>query len=104
MVKPPKIRLAPQVADFPAALAPEPKRRLRAAIKGLAGGKGDIKLLEGKLSGFCRLRSGRIRVIYHIRTVAGEHQILCIFADYRTTVYDVLEQLLTADLLDQFSS
>jgi mRNA-degrading endonuclease RelE of RelBE toxin-antitoxin system len=98
-----RIRLGSQVAEFIGTLAPEPKRLLREALKGISSGTSDIKLLEGKLSGFCRLRSGRIRVIYQERTVRGERQILCFYADYRASVYDVFEQLLTADLIEQFS-
>ena len=98
-----RIRLGSQVTDFIAKLAPEPKRAVREALKGIPEGKGDIKLLEGKLAGFHRVRAGRIRVIYQERAVGGERQICCIYADYRTSVYDVFEQLLTADLLEQFS-
>ena len=56
-----------------------------------------------RLTGFYRLRSGRIRVICQERTVSGERQICCFHADYRASVYDVFEQLLTADLIEQFS-
>lgn len=98
-----RIRLGSQVADFIGKLAPEPKRALREALKGIAEGKSDIKLLEGKLGDFHRLRCGRIRVIYQECTVRGERQIRCFYAGYRTSVYDVFEQLLTADLLEQFS-
>ncbi len=98
-----RIRLGSQITDFIARLAPERKRALREALKGIAAGKSDVKLLEGKLSGFCRLRSGRVRVIYQERTVSGERQNCCFYADYRTTVYDVFEQLLTAVLIEHFS-
>jgi mRNA-degrading endonuclease RelE of RelBE toxin-antitoxin system len=98
-----RVRLGTQVTDFIGQLAPEPRRALREALKGVSRGKGDIKLLEGKLSGFQRLRSGRIRVIYQERTVAGERQICCFYADYRASVYDVFEQLLTADVLEEFA-
>ena len=98
-----RIRLGTQVTDFISTLAPEPKRRLRAALKGITEGKSDIKLLEGKLAGFSRLRSGRIRVTYQERIVSGQRHIFCFYADYRTSAYDVFEQLLTADLLEQFS-
>ena len=98
-----RVRLSSQVTDFIGKLAPEPKRALRAALKGIAVGKSDIKLLEGKLSGYHRMRSGRIRVVYQELTVADERQIYCFYAGYRATVYEVLEQLLTADLLEHFS-
>lgn len=97
-----RIRLGPQVRDFIGQLAPEPKRSLREALKGIAETKSDIKALEGKLSGFHRLRSGRIRVIYQQRTVRGERQICCFYANYRASVYEVFEQLLASDLLEQF--
>jgi mRNA-degrading endonuclease RelE of RelBE toxin-antitoxin system len=98
-----RVRLGSQVVAFIGTLSPEPKRRLRAALKGISEGKGDIKLLEGRLSGFCRLRSARIRVVYQHREVAGQQQILCFYADYRSTIYDVFEQLLAADLLEELS-
>jgi len=98
-----RVRLGSQVTGFIGKLAPEPKRALRDALNGIAHGKSDTKLLEGKLSGFYRLRSGRIRVIYQERIVRSERQICCFYADYRASVYDVFEQLLTADLLEQFS-
>ena len=98
-----RVRLGSQVTDFIGKLAPEPKRALREALKGIAEGKSDIKFLEGKLSGFYRLRSGRIRVIYQERTVGGQRQICCFYADYQASVYDVFEQLLTADLIEQLS-
>jgi mRNA-degrading endonuclease RelE of RelBE toxin-antitoxin system len=99
-----RVRLGTQVIHFITSLAPEPKRRLRAALKGIAEGKSDTKPLEGKLSGFCRLRSGRIRVIYQEGAVGSQRQILCFYADYRASVYEVFEQLLAADVLEQFSS
>src|SRR5947209_2041169 len=98
-----RVRLASQVTAFIVKLSPEPKRALRQALKGIAEGKGDVKLLEGKLSGFYRLRSGRIRVIYQERTVRAERQVCCFYADYRASVYEVFEQLLAADLLEHFS-
>jgi mRNA-degrading endonuclease RelE of RelBE toxin-antitoxin system len=98
-----RVRLGSQVTGFIGRLAPEPKRALRAALRGIAVGKSDIKLLEGKLSGVNRLRSGRIRIIYQERTVRGERQICCFYADYRASVYDVFEQLLAAGVLEEFS-
>ena len=99
-----RVRLGPRVIDFIGKLAPEPKRALRQALKGIGEGKSDIKLLEGKLTGFFRLRSGRVRVIYQERTVSGERQICCFYADYRASVYDVFEQLLAADLIERLSA
>lgn len=80
-----KVRLAPQVADFVRTLAPEPRRRLRQALRDLRQGKGDIKSLDGPLQDYCRLRGGPHRVIlsYHARTVD------CVFAERRSIVYEV---------------
>jgi len=40
-----KVRVEAQVEEFVKSLAPDPRRRLRQAIKGLASGRGDIKRL-----------------------------------------------------------
>src|SRR5438270_7881 len=98
-----RVLLGGQVRDFIGKLAPAPKRALREALKGSAHGKSDTKLLEGKLTGFYRLRSGRIRVIYQERSIRGARQICCFYADYRASVYDVFQQLLAAELMEQFS-
>ena len=48
-----KINLSEQVAGFVRRLAPAPGRELRLALKSLAKGRGDVKALEGPLSGYC---------------------------------------------------
>jgi mRNA-degrading endonuclease RelE of RelBE toxin-antitoxin system len=98
-----RVRLGSQVTEFIGTFAPAPKRALRETLRGLLQGKGDIKLLEGKLSGFYRLRLSHVRVIYQERTIREERQICCFYANYRATVYEVFEQLLAADVLEQFS-
>jgi hypothetical protein len=83
-------------------LAPEPRRRAWRGINGLAQGKGDIRQLEGNLAPNWRLRVNGIRVIFFETTTSdGERQLICFFADYRATIYAVLEQLLASDLLEQ---
>jgi mRNA-degrading endonuclease RelE of RelBE toxin-antitoxin system len=67
----------------------------------LAKGEGDIKQLEGKLASFSRLRVGRMRVIYDVQIVAGDRQVLCLFAGHRATVYTLVEQLLASGLVEQ---
>jgi mRNA-degrading endonuclease RelE of RelBE toxin-antitoxin system len=96
-----KVRAGRPVEDFLKALAPEPRRKLRLAMKGLADDKGDVKLLEGKLSGFWRLRVGRIRVIFEVKAMGGTRVIFCFYADYRSIVYVVLEQLLASGLIEE---
>jgi mRNA-degrading endonuclease RelE of RelBE toxin-antitoxin system len=90
-----------RVRDFLRSLAPEPRRKLWRAIKELADDKGDVKLLEEKLSGFWRLRVGKIRVIYEIKTVGGTRVVFCFYANYRSIVYVILEQLLASGLIEE---
>src|SRR5437016_1177306 len=98
-----RVRVGPRVESFVKGLAPEPRRAVRQAIKGLAQGAGDTKQLEGKLSPYCRLRVGRIRVLYELKFVEGERQAFCFFAGYRATVYEVVEQLLASGLIEALS-
>ena len=85
-----KISASDQVADWLRGLPPEPKRRVRAALKGLRDWQGDIKALRGELDGFYRLRVGGYRVVY--RVTAGE-MIRLDFADTRDAVYEAFRQL-----------
>lgn len=82
-------------------LAPEPRRKLWRGLKELAQDKGDLKQLEGNLHPFWRLRVDRMRVIYEPRSMAGERQLVCFFADHRSTVYAVLEQLLVSGMVEE---
>lgn len=81
-----KVRVAAQVVDFVRSLAPEPRQRLRAALRDLEKGKGDIKPLEGPLQDYCRLRVGPYRVIL---SYAKPRMIECVFAERRGIVYEV---------------
>jgi hypothetical protein len=90
-----------QVHDFITALAPVPRRKLWVGIKGLPNGRGDVIQLEGKLSPYFRLRVDKIRVVFEEKTVAGERVLVCFFADYRSTVYKTLSQLIANNLLGE---
>jgi mRNA-degrading endonuclease RelE of RelBE toxin-antitoxin system len=96
-----KVHVGRQVEDFLKALAPEPRRALRQAMKNLADNQGDVKLLEGKLSGLWRLRVGKVRVIYEIKVAGGTREIICFYANYRSVVYVILEQLLASGLIEE---
>jgi mRNA-degrading endonuclease RelE of RelBE toxin-antitoxin system len=96
-----KVRVGRPVEDFLKSLAPQPRRALRLAMKSLADDKGDVKLLEGKLSGFWRLRVGNIRVIFEVKAMGGTRVICCFYADYRSIVYVILEQLLASGLIEE---
>ena len=96
-----RVIIRQQVRGFLEALAPAPRRKLWRGLKDLAADQGDRKQLEGNLHPFWRLRVDRMRVIYEPRSVAGERQLVCFFADHRSTVYVVLEQLLVSGLVDE---
>ena len=84
-----EINLSTQVVEFFGHLAPEPRKKLRLALRRLEKEKGDIKSLEGKLSGYQRLRSGSHRVIFARKVRNGRPEIDCIFAEHRSLVYEI---------------
>ena len=81
-----KIKLSEQVAGFVRGLAPTPRRELRLALKSLAKGQGDVKALEGALTGYWRLRVSSYRVILFYRS---PNEIECIYAERRSIIYEV---------------
>ncbi|MEI6070681.1 MAG: hypothetical protein WCS31_02730 [Verrucomicrobiae bacterium] len=83
------VNLAAQVVDFFGQLAPEPRKKLRLALRGLEREEGDIKSLEGKLTGYHRMRSGSYRVIFVRKVRDGKPVIACVFAEHRALVYEV---------------
>ncbi len=72
------------VRDYLRCLAPEPRRRAKAALAALP--KGDTKPLMEDFAGFYRLRVGHHRFIY--RYHAGRLEV--IFAAPRSIVYEYL--------------
>jgi len=84
-----QVNLAAQVVDFFGQLAPEPRKKLRLALRRLEQEKGDIKSLEGKLTGYQRLRSGSHRVVFARKVRNGRPEIDCVFAEHRALVYEV---------------
>lgn len=95
-----RVEVAPQVESFVKAQAPEPRRRLTRAIKGLARNQGDTKALEGRLGQYSRLRVGGYRVLFSERMESGQRIVSCVFAERRAVVYDIFEKLLAEDLGD----
>jgi mRNA-degrading endonuclease RelE of RelBE toxin-antitoxin system len=93
-----KIIVHPQVEGFVRSLAPEPRRRLITAMKALPAG--NTKALEGRLAGYCRLREGGYRVIYSDSVKAGVRTFDCIFAERRSFIYDLFEQIIAEDALE----
>jgi mRNA-degrading endonuclease RelE of RelBE toxin-antitoxin system len=85
-----KISASEQVAEWLSRLAPEPKRRVRAALKGFETWRGDIAPLHGELEGFYRLRIGGYRIVFRVmrrQSIRLEH------ADTQDVVYEVFRQL-----------
>ena len=98
-----RVIIKQRVRSFLQTLAPEPRRKLWRGLEDLAEDKGDLRQLEGNLHPFWRLRVERMRVIYEPCSVAGERHLVCFFADHRSTVYAVLEQLLVSGLVDELT-
>ena len=94
-----EVRVAPQVEAFVKSLAPEPRQALRKAIKALAKDEGDTKSLEGKLSGWHRLRVRSHRVIFKETAGRGFRVVNCVFANRRSVVYEMFAQLLADELV-----
>lgn len=82
-----KILIADQVLTFIRRLPPEPRQRIRAALRDLAKERGDIKPLESPLENYCRLRVGGYRIVF----AYGKRQTIeCIFIEKRGVVYELL--------------
>ena len=94
-----KVRVEDQVETFVKSLAPEPRRTVRQAIKGLAEDRGDTKPLEGKLSQFHRQRVGHYRVLYPERFEKRTRVIECVFARERLVVYEMFLRLQAEELV-----
>lgn len=97
-----RIELSEQVVAFVKSQAPEPRRWLRAALRRLAMEQGDIKALEGPLSGYYRLRVHGYRLIYSYDcSVKNERVIKCIFLERRNVIYEVFTAMLKKHLLEK---
>ncbi len=90
-----KVEISAQVEDFFRRQAPEPRRRLRQALRRLENEAGDIRALEGPLAGYHRLRVGAYRIIF----AYAPPRIRCIHAERRDIVYSVFSAALQQQLL-----
>jgi mRNA-degrading endonuclease RelE of RelBE toxin-antitoxin system len=90
-----RVELAVQVVEFVRRLPPEPKRRLRRALRDLTREKGDIRALEAPLDGYCRLRVGGYRIVF---SYGARGTMQCLFAEQRSIVYDLLLERLREEL------
>lgn len=78
-----------QVLGFIESLAPESRRRIRLALRGLETEQGDCLALRERLAGYHRLRVGGYRIVY--RYLPGR-VIECVFAEERSLIYHLFER------------
>jgi mRNA-degrading endonuclease RelE of RelBE toxin-antitoxin system len=93
-----KVIIHPQAEAFLRALSPEPRARLVKALKTLPAG--DTKVLEGRLAGYWRLRQGGYRIIFADSMKDGIRTFECLFAERRSLVYELFEQILAEQTLE----
>ena len=86
------VELSEQVLSFVRSLAPEPRRSLRAGLRDLELDRGDIKQLEGELSGWCRLRVKSYRIIFRYEVEHSQRVARCVFAERRELVYELFAE------------
>jgi mRNA-degrading endonuclease RelE of RelBE toxin-antitoxin system len=86
-----KILASAEFSEWLFALAPQPKRRFRLALRNLEKGKGDIKPLQGSLEGFCRLRVGGMRILFRYQ---GSQTVYVEYGNTRDAVYELFQQYL----------
>ncbi|SDT86570.1 mRNA-degrading endonuclease RelE, toxin component of the RelBE toxin-antitoxin system [Verrucomicrobium sp. GAS474] len=96
-----EVRLREQVVDFLRRLPPDPRHRMREAIRNLREEKGETKALQGELEGYHRLRVGSYRVIYQYEVENGRRIIGCVFAERRSTIYDLFIDMVSDRLREK---
>ena len=80
-----KVLVAEQIQLRLRTLHPDHRKEIRTALRELASGRGDIKELAGRLSGFYRLRIGRYRIVHRYR----DKHIEAFFLEQRSIVYEL---------------
>ena len=88
-----KVSASEQVQVWLQGLPPEPRGRVRRALKALAQDRAralDLKPLRRDLEGFYRLRVGDYRIVYHLER---GRQLRLDYADIRDVVYDTFRTL-----------
>jgi len=88
-----KIEVSEQVREFIRTCPPEPRRRLRDALRKLAEEKGDLKALDGELEGYHRLRVRSYRIIFRYETGKHGRRFFCPFVEHRGVVYETFLNL-----------
>jgi mRNA-degrading endonuclease RelE of RelBE toxin-antitoxin system len=93
-----KILASDEVVKWLRNLPPEPKQRVRAALKRLERWQGDIKPLQGELEGFYRLRVGGYRIVCRM---ISRSVVQLEYADIRDVVYEAFRQLRLLTEMDE---
>jgi mRNA-degrading endonuclease RelE of RelBE toxin-antitoxin system len=84
-----KVHVREQVKGFIDTQAPESRKKIRLALRGLEAERGDCMPLREKLAGHHRIRIGGYRVLY--RYLPGK-VIECVFAEERSLIYHLFER------------
>lgn len=88
-----RVEVSEQAFRFVLSQSPEPRRRLRLALRGLEHERGKIRALEGRLSGYHRLRVGAYRIVFRYMVEKDKRVVFCEFIEKRSIVYEVFETL-----------
>lgn len=92
-----KISASDRVQVWLQTLSPQTKRNLRAALRLLAQGKGDVKSLQRDLEGYYRLRVGEHRIIFRYTPGKSGPECFCTFAEARDVVYEQFAVILSEE-------
>ena len=97
-----RLEVSDQVLAFVRSQVPEPRRRLRLALRKLEAERGDIKSLEGPLGGYHRLRVGPYRILLAYRAEeGGDRSLRCLYAERRDVVYEIFSRILRDRILEE---
>lgn len=92
-----KISASDRVQVWLQTLSPQTKRNIRAALKLLAQGKGDVKSLQRDLEGYYRLRVGEHRIIFRYTPDKSGTECFCAFAEARDVIYEHFAAILSEE-------
>lgn len=92
-----KISASDRVQVWLQTLSPQTKRNIRAGLKLLAHGKGDVKSLQRDLEGYYRLRVGEHRIIFRYTPGKSGPECFCAFAEARDVIYEQFAAILSEE-------
>jgi len=92
-----KVKISQDVRGFLRSLAPEPRRQILCDLDLIESGKKQPEPLDEPLENFYKVRSGRYRILCAIQS----NTILALFADRRSTVYEVASAAFLEKILHQ---